>query len=200
MAIRQIGNNSFIGLDTDLPTSKPSGSFFFSENTNKLYCYFSGGTPTLVPIEDLEVSVVNTSGTLIPKGSVVYVNGASGGKPTIALALSNTNNATSTAIGIVKSDIANTSGGTIVTNGVIDKLNTSGFTNGSKVYLSSTVAGGLTVTQPSSPNNVTTIGTVINSNATLGKIFIGISYQYSLDSIVDVSASAPINHKFFSGK
>ncbi len=48
MAIKQIGNNTFIGLQTELPLTGGSGSFFMAENTSNLYGYYSAGTPTLI--------------------------------------------------------------------------------------------------------------------------------------------------------
>ena len=48
MAIRQIGNNTLVGLQTELPVTGSSGSFFMAENTSNLYGYYSAGTPTLI--------------------------------------------------------------------------------------------------------------------------------------------------------
>ncbi len=48
MAIRQQGNNTLVGLETELPLTGSSGSFFMAENTSNLYGYYSAGTPTLI--------------------------------------------------------------------------------------------------------------------------------------------------------
>lgn len=48
MAIKQIGNNTLVGLETELPLTGGSGSFFMAENTSNLYGYYSAGTPTLI--------------------------------------------------------------------------------------------------------------------------------------------------------
>ena len=48
MAIRQIGNNTFVGLFSELPATGTSGTVFVAENTNGVYYYFSGGTASQI--------------------------------------------------------------------------------------------------------------------------------------------------------
>jgi len=150
----------------------------------------------LPPDENIEIIVVNKTGAIIPKGAVVYVNGAQGNKPTIALAVADANIDNSFAIGIVEEDIANNAvDGRIVTNGVIERLNTSAFNEGDKVFLSPTVPGGLVNTVPASPDNVIFIGTVISSHASLGKILVSIGLTFKIDRLIDVTIVNPINNE-----
>ncbi len=139
------------------------------------------------------ISAKNTTGVTITKGSSVYINGANGSKATIALALGDSNVTTSLAVGLVKDDILNNGIGYVVVVGEIKKLNTVAFTNGAKVFLSSTTPGALTATPPVSPNNVVLIGTVLNSHATQGIILIGIQYTSKLDRLTDVAIATPLN-------
>jgi len=153
----------------------------------------------LPPDENIEIIVTNKSGAMIPKGSVVYVDGAQGNKPTVALALADPNTDTSFAIGIVENDILNNAvDGQIVTSGVIERINTSAFNEGDKVYLSPTTPGGLVNVVPTSPDNVIFIGTVISSHASLGKILVSIGLTFKIDRLIDVSIAAPTDSQVLS--
>jgi len=144
--------------------------------------------------ETLVLQATNKTGVAIPKGSVVYIDGAQGSKPTIALALADSNVTTSLAIGIVKDTIANNANGVVVTNGLIESLDTSAFAEGNKVFLSSVLPGGMTTVIPSSPNNVVAIGTVIDAHATQGKILVSILYTSKLDRLVDVDVDSAMDN------
>jgi hypothetical protein len=62
--------------------------------------------------------------------------------------------------------------GYAVTWGFVDGIDTSAFTAGQILYCSPSVAGGLTATKPSSPNNIIPIAVCIVSSATVGVIFV----------------------------
>lgn len=151
-----------------------------------------------IPIEtttagDIQIAVVNKTGVSIPKGSAVYINGAQGSRATIALALGDTNLTTSLVVGLTSDDIPNNGIGYVVIIGEISGIDTSTFTNGDRVYVSPTVAGGLTNVIPVSPNNAMFVGTVTNSHATQGKIVINITYAVKLDRLIDVAISDASN-------
>src|SRR6478609_650041 len=58
-----------------------------------------------IPIdESLVVQVRNITGSTITKGTVVYINGASGNKPTITKSLADSNNTTSQVLGVTQTD------------------------------------------------------------------------------------------------
>ncbi len=158
------------------------------------------GAVTGIPIEttitgSTQISVTNKTGSTITKGSVVYINGAQGSKATIALALADPNDITSAAIGIVAANINNNTSGYVTILGEATNLNTSAFSNGDKVYLSSTIPGALTTTPPTSPNNVVLIGFISNSHVTQGKIVIKIFLSTKLDHLTDVAISTPLDRQ-----
>lgn len=119
--------------------------------------------------EDITIDVRNISGSLIPKGSAVYITGASGNNVTIDLALAS-GIATVPAIGIVLDDIANNSNGKVVNVGTITNLDTSSFSVGDTLFVSATSAGDLTATPPTHPNLRQTIAVVLVSNVAIGEI------------------------------
>lgn len=116
------------------------------------------------------VKVVNNTGSTITNGSAVYVNGSSGGIPTIALARANAA-ATTVGIGLTTESIANGATGYVTALGVVRGLNTSAFSIGA-VFISETTAGALTQTAPLSPNYRYRVGFVTNVDATSGTIHV----------------------------
>ena len=148
-----------------------------------------------LPIDEtLSVLATNKTGVSIPKGSVVYITGGQGARPTIALALADTAVTTSLAVGITLETIANNGTGIVVTDGIASGLNTSAFVDGDRLYLSPFSGGGLTTIIPTSPNQVTFIGTVVNAHAVQGIILVNILYTFKVDRLTDVAISAITNN------
>ena len=121
----------------------------------------------------------NATGSTISKGSVVYINGAQGQNPTIALADADTEITSSKTFGFAAEDIIDTAEGFVITEGIIRGVNTDGFTEGNPVYLSST-AGGYTQTIPAEPAHMVFLGYAVKAHATAGEIIVKIQNGYEL--------------------
>lgn len=130
--------------------------------------------------QEVHVRCTNRTGVTIPNGSVVFINGAQGNRPTIQLAQANAI-ATAELIGVATQDIANNATGSVTTTGVVNSVNTSGFTAGAELYLSATTPGLMTQTPPTSPNLVVQLGTALNST-TNGAVFIHIEPPIDADA------------------
>ena len=119
------------------------------------------GAQNLVLGRDVIIVSLNNAGQTLTRGQVVYVNGTTSlGYNKIGLAKSDSTT-TTPALGIVINS-ATTSGYTeVIRMGVILNVDTSAFSSGDTLYLSSTVAGGLQNTKPLTPNLVQRIGTVL---------------------------------------
>lgn len=118
------------------------------------------------------IRVRNNTGVQINDASVVYISGASGQSPTAALAKADAA-ATSRVIGVATHNIANNTIGKITTYGLVNDINTSAFTDGDIVYLSSTVAGGLVNVAPTGAGTtVVKVGIVEFSHVSQGKLFV----------------------------
>jgi hypothetical protein len=103
--------------------------------------------------------VHNATGVLIPNGSAVYLTGAvTSGVPNVALAQANAY-ATAYAVGVTTHDIADGSDGYVTQLGEVG-MDTSALSVG-RVYVSATVAGGLTNTPPTGANIRVEVGEVI---------------------------------------
>lgn len=141
----------------------------------------------------LTTIVYNNSGATITKGSVVYINGRhSSNYPTIALAQANTEVNSYSTFAMVQSDITNNSTGIVIQAGNISNLNlpTATYTDGDLLYLSPTVAGGITKTKPLAPYHIVKIGTVTRAHPTLGSIELKIENGWQLDELSDVQIAA----------
>ncbi len=164
------------------------GLVFYDANSESLAYYDDiSGTTNNINYEQ-SIRVRNNTGVTIPNGSVVYINGALGQNPTIALAKAD-DIATCEVIGMATHDIANNSVGKVTTFGLVNDLNTSAFADGAMIYLSPTTAGAITSTSPTSPNFNTLVGVIAYSHVTQGKIFIHPSSPIALNTSLGTSNS-----------
>ncbi len=114
----------------------------------------------------------NESGATLLKGKVVSITGVSGNQTLVDLA--DADDATARpAFGLVYADANNNAACEVVTLGNLTGLNTSAFTEGDTLYVS-TSAGELTATPPSGESaDIQNIGRVIRSHASAGIIKVG---------------------------
>jgi hypothetical protein len=181
----------------------------FVSNVTKLndstITIFKGSTQTNITLSPsttvasatrLITQVYNNSGSTIAKGSVVYINGRhSSNLPTIALSQANTENNSYTTFAMVQDDITTSNSGVVIQAGNITNLNlpTSTYTDGEVVYLSPTVAGGITTTKPLAPNHIVKIGTITRAHPTFGTIELKIENGWQLDELSDVQIALTPN-------
>jgi hypothetical protein len=134
--------------------------------------YYNDSTVDSVNIgQEINVRVRNTSGSTISAGQVVRVTGATGGVPNVSLAQANTF-ANAKVYAVVTETITNNSTGYATISGLIKNLDLSAFTDGDVLYLSASVAGGLTATRPSAPNYAIGIGAVSSNNGSTGRLIV----------------------------
>lgn len=93
-------------------------------------------------VSAFQIPVLNNSGESLEAGAPVYTTGYDG-KTTIARAFPTT---TSPILGLTRTSIADGSEGIVIVAGVLDSVNTSGFTDGDVLYVSS--IGTLTNVRP----------------------------------------------------
>ena len=96
----------------------------------------------------------NTTGATLTKGTVVYISGASGNKPTVSKAIATGDSTSAQTFGLVQANISNNSNGYVVCVGDIAGLDTSAFAEGVQLYLSATTAGTYTSTKQYAPNHL----------------------------------------------
>jgi hypothetical protein len=150
--------------------------------------------PTMSTAGTLIREVRNTTGATLTKGTVVYISGATGNKPTVSKALATGDSTSAQTFGLVQADIANNANGNVVCAGDITGIDTSAFTEGAQLYLSSTTAGTYTTTKQLAPNHLVYIGVVTRAHPTLGQIEVNIQNGYELYELHDVSITSVANN------
>ena len=133
---------------------------------------------------ELQFTAKNITGSTIAAGKAVYVSGASGSDTTIALA-ANTSASTMPAFGITKDAIANNASGVVVLAGSLAGINTSSFSEGDELYVST--AGDLTDTKPTGTALIQKIAKVAKAAASGTVIVTGAGRTNDLPNLPDGS-------------
>ncbi len=152
-----------------------------------------GRPKTLSSAIKLVSLVRNQTGATLTKGTIVYINGGSGNKPTVTKALATSDATSAQTYGVVQSNIGNNKNGYVVVIGTLDGLNTSAYAPGTQLYLSSTVAGTWTSTKQLAPAHLVYVGIVVRQHVNQGVVEVKIQNGYELDEIHDVQIISPSN-------
>lgn len=132
--------------------------------------------------------VRNTTGALIPKGSVVRVPspGSSGTHLLIALADASNESTAANTLGLAESDVDHNSNGFVLTEGEIDGLNTDHLVEGGLVFLSETT-GQTTSTRPTQPAHGVILGWCKKKGpGTSGSIYVKVDNGQEINELHDV--------------
>src|SRR3990167_10836158 len=175
----QISVSNFLDyLGTTLDTGVKTG-------TARLQAVTANGITRLINLSETGVQKVvnqdnvflakNVSGGTLTAGQVVYVNGSTGAIPNVTLAKADTLTTSTPTVGVVTASISNNGFGEIMLNGIVDNINTSAFTAGDNVFVSTTTAGGLTHLRATYPNYTKGIGIVLNSGVGNGSILVNVA-------------------------
>ena len=155
---------------TGLPTYVNGRTWY--DSSFACLSYYNDTTNNLVRVgQQLQQQVRNSTAATITKGQVVYISGSTGQIGNIILAQANSYT-TSQIIGVANQDIPVNSNGYIVTQGIVEDVNTNGFTAGAQIYLSASTPGALTQTEPSTPNYAVHMGVCLYANNVHGKLWI----------------------------
>ncbi len=142
--------------------------------------------------------ITNADSVTINRGQPVYAFGATGDRMTVKLADNTTEATSAKTVGLVfSSSIAPNQKGYIITQGVVDGINTGMFTAGDTLYVGNS-PGALTNTLPLAPNHLTRIGIVERANAGNGQIYVLVQNGFQLDELsdVDITTVTPVNNDF----
>lgn len=154
--------------------------------------------------DSLITIVFNKTGSIIPKMSVVYINGGQGDMPTVTLAKADSEATSSKTYGITAENIDHMSSGKVIVEGSLGGLNTDQFNpsapqgnvNGTVVYLSPTVSGGITTTKPSAPYHMVSVGTIVRTHQNEGVIEVRIQNGFELQELHNVAISGVSDGQF----
>lgn len=134
------------------------------------------------------------AGEALTKGQAVYISSADGTNMIASKASNNTEMTSSRTLGIVAQNLAQNAQGFVITEGLIDGLDTSTATAGDPVWLG--VNGNLlygSANKPYAPANLVYIGVVTRAQQNNGEIFVSIQNGFELDELHNVLISNPTN-------
>ncbi|NDG31327.1 hypothetical protein EB118_14805 [bacterium] len=140
----------------------------------------------------------NRTGSTIPKMTAVYINGGNGNLPTITPAQANNEANSSKTYGITQTQISDNNTGNVVVFGALIDVNTNQFgaNEGDVLYLSPTVAGGITATKPSAPNHMVSVGKIVRNHNNQGIIEVVIQNGFELQELHNVAINGVTNGQF----
>ena len=181
----------FVNLDTT-PTNTPTtqGTIYWDDSKSTAALIMNG---TIQHIgQDTFFYVKNSTGSSIPKGTAVRFAGTDGasGHLLITPFLANGSVPSTYFMGVTAETIGNGQFGQVMHFGELEGINTSGYTAGSLLYASTTVAGGYQTTVPVAPNNIVLIAAAINSKNN-GAILVRPTYGSNINTDEGVKITSP---------
>jgi hypothetical protein len=188
----KLGQVDAIDLDTTPTSAAAAGRIRWNSTEGAPEAGLDGGNVTALLGTDLHVLIYNNTGSTIPKGKVVRVNGSSGTRLTIALAQGNGDLNSADTIGLTAEAIGINSSGYVITRGIIRALNTNAFNEGDTLYVSPTTAGEIVNVKPSAPNHLVRVGYVVKkAGINDGIIYVDPLNGFELEELHDVRITTP---------
>ena len=141
----------------------------------------------------VQATVRNQTGSTLSKGTVVYISGGAGNKPLVTKASALTEAASSKTFAILAEDIDTNHNGQAVTMGLLKGIDTSAFTAGANLWLSTTAGEIVSPTPPATPAHAVFLGNVVRVHANQGEIEVRIQNGLELGELHDVLLDSPSN-------
>ena len=196
-----INNPTFTGTiatsatGVDFNDGNTGGELSWNDTEKTLDLVTGSDNVTLQLGQEVVMYVRNTTGSQISDGEVVMVDGSQGNKPTITLAQADTVANARKTIGVATQPIPNNSDGFITLIGKVRDLvlDDGTYTEGDVVYLSSTVAGGITLTQPDISVELGHVLATSSGGNTNGILSVNINNEsavHELEQVVDANTAA----------
>jgi hypothetical protein len=186
-----ISNIDFAQFDTTVTPVEAVAKLQWDDGNGTLQVGLKGGNVNLQIGQELVAMCYNDSGVALTDGQIVYISGAQGNRVAVKLALATTDGTSAGTLGMVTEPIAIGAEGFITVMGTVNKLNTSGLTQGAIIYLSPTTAGAYTTTKPTAPQHTVTLGYVERVSSTVGSIYVKVDNGYELDELHNVLITSP---------
>ena len=168
----EIGEQDYIDFDTTYTGAIQEARLQWDDDDGTLVFGLAGGNVHQSIGQTTLVRVVNKTGSTIGAGKVVYISGSQGSRPTIALADAD-DSVANTPIGVTVESLANNANGYMAISGIVRDLDTSAYSEGDALFLSTT-AGEFTTTEPSPPVDAWCIAIVTNAHASEGSLEVNV--------------------------
>lgn len=162
------------------------GELEWADDLGTLQFGLKGGNITHYIGQQLFERVKNQSASTLAKGTVVYVSGAQGNRIVPLPAIATADISSATVFGVVAESIPAGSEGFVIQDGILQGVNTTGYAEGSILWLSPTVSGAITTTKPIAPDHLVMVGFCVRSHQSAGEIVIKIQNGYEIKELHDV--------------
>jgi hypothetical protein len=178
------------------------GQLIWNDTDGTLDLGLKGGNVTLQLGQEQVLRVVNKTGEdlLESQYKAVRITGATGQRLSIQLAQASNDINSTTTIGIVTETILKNQEGFITTMGQIHEINTTGslqgetWVDGDVLYLSPTIAGGITKVKPIAPDHVVLLGYVEYAHNVHGKMYVKVLDGFKIEELHNVRISSVQNN------
>ena len=181
-------------MNVDFSTTNTAGGavgrLTWNDTDGTLDLGLKGGNVTLQLGQEQNVRIYNETATGFVDMQVVKITGSSGTRLTADLAQGNSDANSASTLAIMTEPAASHGEGFATTFGLIRQVDTSAFAEGATLYLSPTVAGGITITRPVAPNHTVVLGWCVRSHANQGVIYVNINNGFELDELHDVNITS----------
>jgi hypothetical protein len=195
-------NFDYIDFTTGYTATAKTGRVYYDTNEQALsyFPYTPNMDVTLNIGQESLIRVYNSTGVQINNGSVVHISGSTGGLPTIVLSNAS-DDARAEVAGVATHNIPNNSIGFITNFGIVRDVNTSAFNVGDELYLSDTINGGFTnnVIGINFSSRVCSVGWVITSGTTNGKILVSITNENKVQSLTNKQVNILLGNTISTG-
>lgn len=187
-------SSGYLQLDLTPTGSLQEGRMQWNVTDGTMDLRMGGNNVTQQIGQESFIRARNNTGSTLLDGKVVKITGALGFRTTVALAQANSLANARATIGILTEDIINNQEGFVTTFGLVRNLNTSAFSDGDILYLSTTVAGEVINTEPTNGGLVVRVGVCVRAHPVQGSIMVDVDNYGSLDSLSDVNLSGVVNN------
>ena len=148
------------------------GLIFYDKNDHCLAYYNEDENVKVSLSREQMVRVYNNNAFPIADGLACYINGATGGWPTIGLTIASSKLQTESTIGICTGRIEAYDYGYICISGNVSNINTAAYPAGTILYISGITQGELTSIPLLQPNYNVEVATVLVQSATIGSLMV----------------------------
>lgn len=178
-----IENTHFIDFTTNITPAYQEGRINWTDDTKTLAIDTELNGFSIEVGHQNVIRVRNESGATISRGRAVYISGSSGNRPLIFTSSYEIDPTSAGTVGLTVADVSTSNNSYVISNGLLRDVNTTAFTAGAVLYLSS--SGQLSTTVPVAPLHGVRMGKVITS-AVSGTIHVDIDNGYEIGELHDI--------------
>lgn len=181
----------YLDFDVNSNTAIQTGRLRWNNTDGTLDIGLGGGNVTLQVGQEQVVHVYNHTAAAFSDMQVIRIDGSQGQRLTAVLAQADTEANTTATFAVVTEAIAKNQTGFATTLGLVRNVDTSAFPEGAVLYLSPTVAGAITATEPVAPYHSVMVGWCVRSHAINGSIYVHVQAGYHINQLHDVAIVTP---------